>query len=136
MDDAKEITELEKNIFGVDAYPDYLVEFLINYSDFFVVACVDNSIVGYICCEIKLGRGHVITIAVDDRYRRRGIGSKLMKMFILYALKHGVKEIYLEVSVRNKEAISFYRKFGFEVTGYLPRFYRDGSDAYVMTLKL
>lgn len=134
--DVDKIVELEKKIFGFDGYPRYLVEYLVFNADFFIVACIDDEIVGYICGETKLDKGHIITLAVDNRYRRRGIGSKLLKLFIETEKRRGIKMIYLEVSVKNKVAIKFYEKHGFKISGILRRYYRDNSDAYIMILNL
>lgn len=130
--DVEEIYRLEREIFGAEGYSRSLVEYLIMFSDFFVVACVDGEIVGYLCGEVVGERGHIITIAVRREFRKRGIGSMLMGMFLEYLRGRGVGSVYLEVSVRNSEAVSFYRKWGFYVKARIPRYYRDGSDAYVM----
>ena len=34
--------------------------------------------------------------------------------------------------VSNEEAIRFYRRYGFETSTVLPRFYTDGEDGYKM----
>jgi len=134
--DIEKICMLEKEIFGVDAYPKYLVRYLIENSDFFLVACVDGEVVGYICGEVKFQKGHIITLAVDSRFRGRGIGSELLKRFINFLKEKGAKSVYLEVSVRNRRAIRFYEKHGFKIVGLISKFYNDGSDAYVMALKV
>ncbi len=47
-----------------------------------------------------------------------------------------VREVYLHVWVANEEAVSFYRRFGFEVGERLPGYYRriDPPDALVLRL--
>jgi len=45
-----------------------------------------------------------------------------------------VKNIWLEVSSRNKKAIRFYEKRGFLLQDIRKGYYRDGSDALVMRL--
>ncbi|MBI4463596.1 MAG: hypothetical protein HY647_02725, partial [Acidobacteria bacterium] len=40
--------------------------------------------------------------------------------------------IVLEVSVHNPDAIQFYEMLGYTVRHQLPRYYRDGTDAYRM----
>ncbi len=135
-EDIEKICMLEREIFGVDAYPKYLVRYLIENSDFFLVACIDEEVIGYICGEIKLQRGHIITLAVDSRFRGRGIGSELLKRFLNFLKEKGAKSVYLEVSVRNRRAIRFYEKHGFKIIGLISKFYNDGSDAYVMSLEV
>ena len=134
--DLDEITKLEREIFGPSGYSRNIVEYLLYYADFFVAACINDSIVGYICGEIRLGRGHIISIAVKKEFRRRGIGSMLLKLFIEELRKKNVRTVYLEVSTENKGAIKFYRKHGFRITGFIPKYYSDGSDAFIMEMDL
>ena len=51
---------------------------------------------------------------VDKRYRRRGIGKKLYKKVESFAKKQGYRQIILSTTPQMKDAISFYRKNGFE----------------------
>ena len=81
--------------------------------------------------------GHLISIAVLEEYRGRGIGSALLQHTI-DAMKNVYKvvSIYLEVRVSNIGAIRLYEKFGFKKARIVREYYRDGEDAYVMVLKL
>jgi ribosomal-protein-alanine N-acetyltransferase len=42
----------------------------------------------------------------------------------------------LEVAVTNQDAISFYQHMGFQVTETVKNYYKDGTDAYRMTMSL
>lgn len=118
------------------------------YPKTFLVAEVDSKIAGYIMCRVerilsKLERfrikkaGHIISIAVLPEYRRRGIASTLIKKAMETLKKeYGCDEIFLEVRVTNNQAISLYKKLGFNEIDVLKRYYIDGEDAYVMARKL
>lgn len=81
--------------------------------------------------------GHVISIAVLQEYRRRGIGSALMSEALkIFEKKYDVDSVYLEVRVSNQPAISMYEKFGFVKARIIRGYYRDGEDAYVMVKRL
>ncbi|MFP3309514.1 MAG: N-acetyltransferase [Acidilobus sp.] len=81
--------------------------------------------------------GHVISIAVLAEYRRRGVGSALMKEAIdVLSSKYDVDAVYLEVRVSNEPAIRMYEKFGFKKVRIIKGYYRDGEDAYVMVKRL
>jgi ribosomal protein S18 acetylase RimI-like enzyme len=54
-------------------------------------------------------------ICVLDKYRGNGIGSRLINKCIKLVQKNNNKSIRLEVDSENREAISFYRKFGFNI---------------------
>jgi len=71
---------------------------------------------------------------VREGYRNKGIGSELLKHIIK---KPGnVRKVRLEVKMSNKEAIKFYKKYGFVIKETLPDFYPDGTDAYLMEKSL
>ena len=81
--------------------------------------------------------GHVISIAVLSEYRRRGIGSALLREAInVMQRNYDVDAVYLEVRVSNYPAISLYEKFGFVKARIIKGYYRDGEDAYVMVKRL
>ena len=58
--------------------------------------------------EIEGGGYFIHTICVDDQFRGKGIGSKMIK-----ALEKENRKMYLYVNANNQSAISFYEKNGF-----------------------
>lgn len=71
----------------------------------------------------------IVDIVVDSGARHRGIGSNLLDYVI--SEYDDVKLITLEVNVRNKIAIAFYQKFGFEIVSLRKNYYNT-DDAYLM----
>lgn len=130
------LIELEEEVFKGDAYDYHTLKYFIGRSDYFRVALDGDIIVGYILCESMEGVGHIISIGVRGRYRGMGIGSRLLGDYIRAARARGLKRIYLEVSVNRVDAVNFYTRHGFRVTGRIPRYYSDGSDAYLMEMDL
>ena len=130
------IAEIERNIFKEEAYSIDIIKDLYFHADFFIVAATDDEIIGYIIGEVRGGSGHIITLAVKEEYRGRGIGSRLLGRFIKFVRKKGGNRIYLEVATSNIEAIKFYSKHGFKVIRILPEYYKSGEDAYLMELRL
>ena len=55
------------------------------------------------------------TLAIDEKYRRKGIGTKLLEYAETIALKEGYTDLYLTVNKENTAGINNYEKFGFEV---------------------
>jgi ribosomal-protein-alanine N-acetyltransferase len=113
----------------------------------FIVAESQGRVAGYIMCRIEHGfselrklrfakKGHIVSVAVLPDYRKQGMGCSLVERAISALSATHVDECYLEVRVTNYPAISLYRKMNFEVTRTIPRYYFDGSDAYVMTRAL
>jgi N-acetylglutamate synthase-like GNAT family acetyltransferase len=59
----------------------------------------------------------VSEIVVDDRYRRQGIGARLMQVAEEEARRRGCIVLFLTTAERRKDAHAFYRGLGFEETG-------------------
>jgi ribosomal-protein-alanine N-acetyltransferase len=109
----------------------------------FVVAESQAQVVGYIMCRIEHGfsdmkklhfakKGHIISVAVMPEFRRIGVGYSLVQRILSALTSMQADECYLEVRVSNNAAIELYRRIGFDIARSIPRYYYDGSDAYVM----
>jgi RimJ/RimL family protein N-acetyltransferase len=77
---------------------------------------------------------------VAEGWRRRGVGSALLRAGIDRARQAGAHKVALQVWPHNHAAIALYERFGFQVEGRLRRHYRRRSgelwDAIVMGLPL
>jgi ribosomal protein S18 acetylase RimI-like enzyme len=60
-------------------------------------------------------RGHLETLVVDARHRRRGIGSRLLGTGADWARARGATEMVLTTWVGNSEADAFYERLGYRV---------------------
>ncbi|MDI9644370.1 MAG: ribosomal protein S18-alanine N-acetyltransferase [Candidatus Verstraetearchaeota archaeon] len=126
--------------------PDFFMEHHWENPKIFLVAEVDDKVVGYNMCRIEFGvsnlkrefvrKGHVISIAVMEGYRGLGIGFRLMEQGMKNVRESGATEIYLEVRQSNIPAIQLYRKLGFKAVRVLEGYYRDGENAYMMVASL
>lgn len=131
--DISAIVEIEKK-----SYPDpwsrnlFERELHLKFSNFFV-AVKDREIAGYICLWTVSNEGQLTNITVEDKFRRKGLGSILIKYIIdmSYAMK--IKKIFLEVRASNYPAISLYEKFGFKKTGIRKKYYSNSDDAVIMS---
>ena len=54
----------------------------------------------------------------DDADRRRGIGSALMDTVLKEATASKARMVVLETQTCNENAITFYRRYGFEIIGF------------------
>lgn len=92
-------------------------------------------IVGYGGFWIVLDESHISTIASDEKWRGHGIGELMLLAMIERSVELGAHEVTLEVRASNVVAQNLYRKYGFEVVGRRPRYYRDNDeDADLMTV--
>jgi ribosomal-protein-alanine N-acetyltransferase len=71
---------------------------------------------------------------VQTDARRRGIATKLLRRAIKFLMERGVVELWLEVNLKNVQAVGLYAKLGFEKIQVLKDYYSDGSDAVRMRL--
>ncbi len=101
-----------------------------------VVRAPNGMLAGYVFCAFAAGEIHVNKIAVDPRYRRRGIAGLLMKEVLDLSSRILAEEIFLEVRPSNLPARNFYTLLGFREVGRRPQYYADGEDALVMSLFL
>ena len=118
------------------------------FPDTFIVAEMDGEIQGYIMCRIEKGwskRGrlsparlcHVVSIAVMESYRRRGIGKALVEQAMGRGRRtYDSNEGYLEVRVSNEPAVNLYAKLGFTKVKRNYGYYLNGEDAWVMAAPL
>lgn len=116
-------------------FPIFL-SYLISKPNGFLIAKINNQIVGYIIGITKKNIGTIVSIAVKKDYRKKGIGKKLLDSIIEYFKSKNVSLINLQVRIDNYEAISFYEKNGFKKVKVLKNYYSDGCDAFLMEKKL
>ena len=107
------------------------------WRDGFLVADRDGHPVGFLAAVVNADdQARILMFAVSAPFRRQGIGRGIMEEFVRTCAMRGLRRIELEVRVSNKEAIHFYKQYGFEKAGLLPKFYTDGEDGYKMVRHL
>ena len=80
---------------------------------------------------------HISTIASHPAHRGKGFGEIVLAGMIRRSIELKAGYIVLEVRVSNKAAQQLYRKYGFEIVGTKPDYYRNNhEDAYDMRLML
>ena len=100
-------------------------------------------LVGAVSCRLDKdanGGGvqlYIMTLGVLERYRRLGVGRKLLDYVLDKVLdKHrDVKEVRLHVQVNNDAALAFYAAHGFEKGPRVADYYKDvePKDAFLLT---
>ena len=91
------------------------------------------DLVGYVINSRYVDAWHVMNVAVDPDFRRRGIALSLLEE--LFALTHddGRRGYTLEVRVSNAGAIALYEGLGFRSSGIRRGYYTDNrEDALIM----
>ncbi len=103
-----------------------------------VVARAAASVVGFAVMEFhfEAKRAHLLLLAVEPGYRRRGVGEALFRWLEKLARLAGIAWIRLELRADNELARSFYERLGFHETE-LRRGYYDGRlDAISMSRRI
>lgn len=84
--------------------------------------------VGFVISRGAADEEELLLIAVDPRYRSRGIGGTLLERFISEAEARGAKRLFLEMREGNS-AEGLYRRHGFAPVGRRRAYYRRGTEA-------
>ena len=93
-------------------------------------------IVGFAGFWNVVDEAHLISIAVREEYRRRGVGELLLISIIDLVIELDVRLVSLEVRASNTAALSLYGKCGFSKTGLRRGYYSDDKeDAVIMTVE-
>jgi len=91
----------------------------------------DNGIKGIIVYDFLYDRIEIEYIIVDEKYRKHGIGSKLLEQIE----KNNIQNITLEVRESNIGAIEFYKKNGFKIQTIRKNYYGN-ENGYLMLKEL
>lgn len=136
-DDLYRVLQLANDALDEDYDGGLFLHFARLYPEGFLVAEAGNEIVGFVLGTIQRAyEARILALAVEEDYRRRGIGTRLTEQFVENFRGYGVKRITLEVRMSNEAAIEMYRDLGFEPRGILEAYYGDDEDAYVMVRNL
>jgi [ribosomal protein S18]-alanine N-acetyltransferase len=128
LNDLGRVVAIERASFP-DPYPRSLfAALLLSPLSRFVVACVDDVVVGYVLALHEPTRdGQIMSIAVSCGHRGKGVGRALMAA-AMESL--GRRRVHLLVRRSNQAAIRLYRSFLFKETGLVVEgYYPDGEDA-------
>ncbi len=111
----------------------FLSEMALRSTRAYLVARVGRDVVGYAGLMITGEDGHVTTIAVDQRWQRHQIGTRLLLAIAREATEREVVNLTLEVRMANRAAQELYRSFGFRPVGVRKNYYAEtNEDALVM----
>ncbi len=137
FEDILTLSQLEEQCFSNDRWSYRTFANCYENPAFYGIVAVDgDEIIGYAGITVASDSADIENILVAERYRRSGVGSKLVKELIKHARKKGASQIFLEVRVSNVPAMCMYLKYGFVGSYARTRYYSDGEDCLVMKLTL
>lgn len=122
INDFSKIEEIFNNIF----------EEKLNYNIYskLIIYEKNNNIIGFCIYDIIYERCEIEYIGVLKEYRKNKIASKILE-YLIDNLDENIKNITLEVSVKNEGAINLYLKYGFQKKAIRKKYYKN-IDAYLM----
>lgn len=133
MDDVDAVYMVEKDCFVDPWSKESIKKELKNNLARYLVAQLDNRIVGYVGVWFVVDEGHITNVAVHSDYRGKKIGDKLVKEMVELCKGNNIVAMTLEVRSSNTVAQNLYRKYGFKMGGIRKEYYSDNKeDAIIM----
>jgi len=86
----------------------------------------DAPAAGFALVRTMIDEQELLLLAIDPRWRRRGLGASLLKRIIAAAHQHGMVRMLLEMRAGNS-AENLYRAFSFMPVGQRAKYYRTPS---------
>ena len=134
-EDIDGVSGLENESFA-DPWPRSAFEEIVDKpdADYYLAEDGDTGTIVAGCVIFRiLEEGDITNVAVDKRYRNKGIATGLLRYAMASCEKMGTQNFTLEVRASNAAAIRVYEKCGFESAGIRPGFYEHPKeDAVVM----
>lgn len=132
------IYKIEENVFSPMNYPLFVIrQYFDLFSDYFLVAeNEEKEIAGYVLGGInpKEKVGWILALATEKRFRKQGIGLKLVSAVIKKINELDISSIILTTEP-DSPAVDFYKRIGFEIIKNDSNYYGDNSQRVLMELK-
>lgn len=104
---------------------------------FYYVMEYQDEVIAYIGYWKLANEAHLVNLAVHPAFRRKRLGSRLLKYILERAQNQGLDTITLEVRCFNLAAQKFYERFDFKKIAIRPGYYVEtGEDALVYWKKI
>lgn len=98
--------------------------------DLFLTAVVDGRPIGLLMVMLPTwtDAAEITDLAVDFPARRSGAGRALVNAAAKWARANGNRSLWVEPRTDNADAIEFYVRMGFRVSGFNDRLYSNADD--------
>jgi [ribosomal protein S18]-alanine N-acetyltransferase len=91
---------------------------------------IGRKIVGFSVSRMGADEAELLSIAVAESYRGRGLSRDLLLTHLGHLAGRGIRTVFLEVEEHNEPARRLYQRAGFSVVGRRERYYRQsGGEA-------
>ena len=99
------------------------------------VAVRGEQVMGFVVGAVVLDEAELESVAVDEAYRRLGVGRALSEVLLEWAAALGASVMRLEVRWENVGAQTMYERLGFRPCGLRRGYYVDPVDDAVLMMK-
>lgn len=104
--------------------------FLLKWPEMCLICYVDKEVAGVILGNLKNSYGYIAMLVVERKFRKRGIGTFLVRKLLSVMKEKGALSVSLEAAISNKAALLVYERCDFFRERYFDNYYRNGEDAY------
>jgi [ribosomal protein S18]-alanine N-acetyltransferase len=84
-----------------------------------------RKIIGFAVSRLAADEAEILSVAVAESHRGRGLSNNLLLTHLGHLAGHGVRTVFLEVEENNRPARRLYERAGFAVVGRRERYYRQ-----------
>ncbi len=131
-EDARELSYLELEIFSAPWSESALRACLEQATVEGEAAVIAGNIAGYLFAQFAADEAHLLNVGVRHKYRRRGIGRRLLERFLERCRQRRVGLCILEVRSGNRAAQKLYFQYGFAPVSIRKKYYPNGEDALIL----
>ena len=136
-EDCEAVRKIECACFSIPWSLESIEEVLQYETHQFLVAEVNDEVVGYMGMIKTIDEADVTNVAVLPHMRKKGIGELLVRESLKRAKEEQVNTVFLEVRESNAGAIRLYEKFHFIPISMRKNYYKDPlENAVIMSANL
>jgi len=86
-----------------------------------------RKIIGFSVSRMAADEAEILSIAVAEAHRGRGLSNSLLLTHLGHLAGRGVRAVFLEVEENNQPARRLYERAGFTVVGRRERYYQQSG---------
>lgn len=126
--DMRSVTEIENHSFEYPWSETEFITALRQRNCIGMVAEINEQVVGFMVYELHKARLEVLSIAVHQDFRKRGVGKAMIYKLISKLSYERRNKISLMVRESNLDALNWLKRLGFRALGITSNFYEDSTD--------
>jgi [ribosomal protein S18]-alanine N-acetyltransferase len=93
-----------------------------------------RKVIGFAVSRMAADEAEILSIAVADSHRGRGLSRNLLLTHLGHLAGRGVRTVFLEVEENNQPARRLYQRAGFGIAGRRERYYREAGGEQLNAL--